>query len=114
MVSSVTGLTRSGLKDFLVQRVSAIILALYSLFLVGYFLGHPHLDFAHWNGLFACTWMRLFTVLALLSLIAHAWVGMWTIFTDYIHCAMGRAVLQILVILAFIAYVVWCISILWG
>jgi succinate dehydrogenase / fumarate reductase membrane anchor subunit len=85
MVTSITNLTRNGLKDWFIQRVSAVILAVYLFFLVGYFIVHPGLDYATWRGLFACRAMRIFSVLALLSLMAHAWIGLWTIFTDYIH-----------------------------
>lgn len=114
MVATVTNLTRNGLKDWLVQRVSAVILAAYVLFVMAYLIGHPHLDFDHWAGLFANGYMRIFTLMALLSLIAHAWVGMWTIFTDYIHNGLIRGVLQVLMILAFVIYFFWCIGILWS
>lgn len=114
MGMSLTALTKSGLKDWLIQRVSAIILLVYIIFLGAFFVMHLHSGYAQWHRLFTCEWVRIFTLLALFSLIAHAWVGIWTIFTDYIHCSVLRGILQILVILAFIACVVWGINILWG
>jgi len=114
MIHSITNLTRSGLKDWFVQRISALILVVYILFLVGYLLGHPSVDYSSWKALFLCGWMRCFTLLAMLSLIAHAWIGMWTIFTDYIQCSVLRGLIQIIVVIALLLYLVWMIAILWG
>ena len=52
MVTNITNFGRSGLSDWLLQRASAVILALYTLFVVGYLLLHPNLDYATWSGLF--------------------------------------------------------------
>lgn len=114
MVTSASNLTRNGVKDFIVQRVSAIILAIFAIFILCFVLAHPHLTFATWNSLFQCIWMRWFTLVAALSLFAHAWVGIWTIFTDYLHCAWARSVLMILIILGFLFCLIWVIRILWG
>ncbi|MDF2939868.1 MAG: succinate dehydrogenase [Gammaproteobacteria bacterium] len=114
MVSSVTALTGNGLKDWFVQRLSAIVLAVYSLFIVGFIIGHSPLDYTTWYSLFHHAWMRFFTILALLSLIAHAWVGIWTVLTDYVQCRLVRGTVQVLIILGFLACIIWCIDILWS
>ena len=85
MVTQVTSFSRNGLSDFIVQRVTAYILAAYTVFLVGYLLIQGDISYADWQSLFAQTWMQIFTLLALLSTCAHAWIGMWTIGTDYIR-----------------------------
>ncbi|AKP72961.1 succinate dehydrogenase [Piscirickettsia salmonis] len=114
MVSTITGFAKSGLKDWFIQRVSAIILAVYVLFLVGFFIVHPQVDYGTWKALFSQTCMRIFTLLAVLSLAAHAWIGLWTVFTDYIKCGVLRGILQVSVILVIFVYVVWTIQIIWG
>lgn len=114
MVTNVTNFGRSGLSDWLVQRASAIILALYTLFMVGYLLLHPHLDYATWSGLFAQTWMRIFSLLAFVSLAAHAWVGLWTVTTDYLKPTGIRIAVQAVVILAIFVFLVWGVQVLWG
>jgi len=114
MVSSITALTRNGLKDWFIQRISAGILAIYGLFIVGFILGHDPLTYAQWFSLFHNNVMRVFTLLALLSLVAHAWVGVWTILTDYVTCRLIRGTAQVIIIMAFFACIVWCISILWS
>ncbi|MGM0702328.1 MULTISPECIES: succinate dehydrogenase, hydrophobic membrane anchor protein [Halomonadaceae] len=114
MVTNITNLGRSGLSDWLIQRVSALVLALYTLFIVLYLLFNPGLDYATWSGLFAQTWMRIFTLLALISIAAHAWVGLWTVTTDYLKSTGVRVVAQIVIILAIFVFLVWGIQVLWG
>ncbi|ERS82015.1 MULTISPECIES: succinate dehydrogenase, hydrophobic membrane anchor protein [Halomonas] len=114
MVTNITNLGRSGLSDWLIQRVSAVILAVYTLFIVLYLLFNPNLDYATWSGLFAQTWMRIFSLLAFISLAGHAWVGLWTVTTDYLKPTAIRVSVQLLVILAIFAFLVWGIQILWG
>ena len=114
MMRSITALTTSGLKDWYIQRASAIILAVYVLFVTGYLLGHSDLDYVSWKTLFSSEWMRVFTFVAVVSMALHAWIGMWTVFTDYIHHTLLRSLIQSVTILALLAYVVWAAAILWS
>ncbi len=114
MVKSVTNLGRTGVYDWLMQRVSAVVLALYTVFLVGYVLAAPDLDYGQWSALFEQTWMRVFSLLALISLGIHAWVGLWTITTDYIKPMAPRFLLQAVCGLIMFVYLVWGVQILWG
>lgn len=113
-VQTITNLGRSGLADWLIQRVSALIMAVYLIVMTGFFLCHPVLDYVTWAALFSHPAMRIFTLLCLLSLLAHAWIGIWTILTDYLKCAFARGTLQILIIIAFIACLAWGIQTLWS
>lgn len=121
MVTNVTSLGRNGVYDWLVQRISAVILLAYFLFLAFYVGSHPDLTFLQWRALFASDWMRAFSLLALFALCAHAWIGMWTIFTDYLTTAvLGKAAtavrlgFQLATLLTLFAYFVWCVQILWS
>jgi len=113
MLSQITSLTRNGLKDWYLQRFSAIVLALYFIFITGFVVGHHPLGFQTWYALFHHTISKAFTVLALFALIIHAWVGMWTVFTDYVPNKCLRLLLISLMIVAFVLYFVWAIQILW-
>lgn len=121
MVTNVTNLSRSGLYDWMAQRVSAVVLAVYVLFLLGYLIANPGMDYAQWHGLFSNNWMRIFSLLTLVSLSVHAWVGMWTISTDYLTgMAIGkwatsvRFLFQAVCGIAMFALFVWGVQILWG
>ena len=120
-VSSVLSLTKNGVLDWLVQRVTAVILGAYSVVMVAYLLLQPELDFATWKAFMATTWMQVFTLLAVISTCAHAWVGMWTVGSDYLreHLLGARAkglrfTYQLACLLVTIVYLVWGIKILWG
>lgn len=110
LMKSATGLTGSGSRDWVVQRISAVVLAVYFLVMVGWFATHTP-TFELWRGFMLSLPMRLFTLLALLSLVGHAWVGMWVVFTDYVKSGGVRFVLQSAVILAVIVYLFWGVMI---
>ena len=121
MVTSITSLSRSGLYDWMLQRLSALVLGIYSIFIFGYILCHPDIGYHEWRGLFANLLMKIFTLLFLLSLMAHAWVGMWTIATDYLNDrAFGskavfiRFPVQLVFFITLFCYLIWAVDILWG
>jgi succinate dehydrogenase / fumarate reductase membrane anchor subunit len=78
-----------------------------------FFFAHPHLIFMTLRVYFLTPWVQIFTLIALVSLFLHAWVGMWTVITDYIKPAMLRFVAEALVILTLVIYFFWGIEILW-
>ena len=114
LVNRVTSLTGSGVKDWILQRLSAVILLLYVAFWVGYFVANSHPDFIQIHHLFACWWMRWATLIVAVMIVFHAWVGMWTILTDYVKCTFIRHGLQFVFVAAYLLYIIWCIHILWG
>ncbi|MEK9822412.1 MAG: succinate dehydrogenase, hydrophobic membrane anchor protein [Gammaproteobacteria bacterium] len=121
MVTQATALSRTGVSDWIIQRVSAVILSLYTLCVVAFVLTNPGLGYVAWVEYFTHPAMKIFTLLALTSLCAHAWIGMWAIGGDYLReHLMGpkattlRFVYQIGCVLITIAYFLWGINILWG
>ena len=114
MIDMATSLGRSGLQDWLIQRVTAVILAIYMGILIFHFIVQPDLTYPAWRGLFENTWMRYWSLLALLSLIAHAWIGVWTVSTDYVKPLWLRFPLQIIIIVALLGYLVWGVQIIWA
>ncbi|MFT6029790.1 MAG: succinate dehydrogenase / fumarate reductase membrane anchor subunit, partial [Oleiphilaceae bacterium] len=67
MVVSVTSFGRNGLSDWIIQRVSAVVLAAYTIFIIGYLLLNPDLTYAQWSAFFEQISVRIFTLMALLS-----------------------------------------------
>ena len=113
MVNRVVVGAHYGLKDWLVQRVTALLMAIYSLVLAGILLTHLPMDYHSWKALFAPQWFRVTTFMFLLALFWHAWIGMRNILMDYVHPTGTRLTLQILVILSLLFYTIWAAEILW-
>ena len=111
-IKSATGLTGSGSRDWILQRISAVVLAVYSVVMVGFFLFND-VDFEIWQGFMLSLPMKLFSLVAILSLVFHAWVGMWTVLTDYVKSSGLRLVIQSLVIIAVLVYLFWGVMIFW-
>lgn len=111
-IKSATGLTGSGSRDWVLQRISAVVLAVYAIVIVGFFL-FAQVNYTNWHGFMMSLPMKLFSLVAILSLVFHAWVGMWTVFTDYVKSSGLRIVLQGLVIVAVLAYLFWGVMIFW-
>lgn len=111
-IKSATGLTGSGSRDWILQRISAVVLAVYSVVMVGFFL-FSDVNFESWQGFMLSLPMKLFSLVAILSLVFHAWVGMWTVLTDYVKSSGLRLVIQSLVIIAVLVYLFWGVMIFW-
>lgn len=114
MVASATSLGRSGLHDWIIQRVTAIVLAAYIIYLVGFIFSADTLTYSAWQSLFAQVWFKIFSLLALTSMCFHVWVGMWIVSTDYIKPLAIRLVFQVLVILSCFAFIIWGAQIFWS
>ncbi|WP_058533369.1 succinate dehydrogenase, hydrophobic membrane anchor protein [Legionella saoudiensis] len=114
MVTNVTSLTGNGLKDWLVQRVTAVYFAVYVFFFFGFLLLHPGLSYDQWHNLFVNPVVQIATALALLALTLHAWIGIWTVTTDYMKCTVLRVSVQMLVLLWLLSQLIWGFMILWG
>lgn len=121
MVTAVTNFGRSGLSDWLVQRLSAVVLLAYTLYICWFLIVTPNLGYEQWRELFECTAMRVFSAAALLSVIAHTWIGLWSISTDYMtERMMGprgnllRWLVQLGGGLLLFTYLVWGIQVLWS
>ncbi len=129
MVSQVTSYGRSGLADWLVQRVSAVVLLAYAIYLMAFLVCNPDVQYDQWVALFDSTWMRTFSMAAIISLAAHAWIGMWAVSTDYLiehvlrikgneflasKANLLRWVFQAVCAVVIFYYLVWGIEVLWA
>jgi succinate dehydrogenase / fumarate reductase, membrane anchor subunit len=103
-----------GLRDWLSQRITALVMALYTVVLLGELMWHGGMDYPTWRALFAGGAFRVLSFLFLACVYYHAWVGMRNILMDYVKPTGVRLVLQALVICALVGYTGWAIQILWG
>ena len=103
-----------GLSAWLLQRLTAVVMAAYTVFMGALVVWCPPASWADWKGLFTGSFVRLATMLFILALLYHAWVGVRDIIMDYVKPTGLRLALQALVGTALVFYVVWSVSILWG
>lgn len=102
-----------GLKDWVIQRATAIIMALYTvIFFVVVLVVGPD-SFAAWRGIFANGFMKFATFLCFVSLFYHVWIGIRDIWMDYIKPDGLRLLMMIATAAALVGYAGWAVQILW-
>ncbi len=102
-----------GFRDWLAQRVTAVVLAAYALFMLAFALLPGAVDYARWQGLFGNEAMKLFSLVAFLALLYHVWVGVRDIWRDYVKPVGLRLSLQVLSIVWLLACVGGAVQVLW-
>jgi succinate dehydrogenase / fumarate reductase membrane anchor subunit len=108
-----------GTIDFIAQRVTAVIMAVYTIVLFLGILFTPEMNFESWRNLFTFTLVgipagQLLATLAFLSVAWHAWIGVRDIWMDYVRSAGLRLFLQVLTILWLVGAIVFFAKILWS
>ena len=104
---------RSGAHDFILLRASAVVLLVYSIYLIGY-ISFNEITYESWTYLFELTRTKVLTIFALVALLVHAWIGLWQVLTDYIKNALVRGILQFLLTSMAFLYLILGFVILWG
>src|SRR4051812_22193432 len=102
------------MRDWLLQRATAVVMALYSVLFALLVAVRQPSKFEAWKGLFDSGWMRIATLVFLLSLLLHAWIGVKDIFIDYIKFTPLRLTLQSAAALSLFVYAAWSVQILWS
>ena len=102
-----------GMGNWLAQRVTAVVMALYTFVLLGAIVLGPELTYGTWATLFSSVWIKVLTVLAIVSMAYHTWIGMRSIFMDYIKPTSVRFTLHVATLIALLGYTLWAVIILW-
>lgn len=103
-----------GAKDWLAQRLTAIVMAVYTVVLLYMFLTGSNFSYEGWAGLFARQWFKVLTMATFLCLFYHAWVGMRNVWMDYIKATGLRLVLQLATIVWLLVCAAYTAQILWS
>jgi succinate dehydrogenase / fumarate reductase membrane anchor subunit len=104
-----------GLRDWLAQRVTAALMALFTALLLAQVLWvKGPIGYDLWAGIFASQWMKVLTFTVIVALIWHVWVGMRDIWMDYVTSSVAlRLVLQIFTMVWLVGCGGWAIQVLW-
>ena len=102
-----------GMRDWLSQRITAVLMALFTIVLLAQLLFGGPLGYERWAGIFAAQWMKVLTFVVFIALGWHAWVGMRDIWMDYIKPIALRLALQVATIVWLVGCMGWAVQVLW-
>lgn len=102
-----------GLRDWLSQRVTALVMAVFTMALVVQVLLPGPMGYEKWAGIFSAQWMKLLTFVTVICLLIHAWVGVRDILMDYVKPMVIRLLLQVFTIVWLVGCAGWAIQALW-
>jgi succinate dehydrogenase / fumarate reductase membrane anchor subunit len=103
-----------GIRDWLVQRVSAVVIAVFSLLVFLRTVFSAESGYGAWAGVFAPQPMRLLTEIFMAVLCWHAWIGIRDIWMDYVKPPGVRIVLHVFTIFWLLFCLAWSVQILWS
>ncbi len=103
-----------GLRDWLAQRVTAALMALFTVLLLAQVIfSKGPIGYDQWAGIFSSQWMKVLTFTVIVALLYHVWVGMRDIWMDYIKPVGLRLSLQVFTLVWLVACAGWGIQVLW-
>ena len=102
-----------GFRDWLAQRVTAVLMALFTLALVAQVLFGAPMGYERWAQIFSAQWMKVLTFVVIVSLAWHAWVGMRDVWMDYVKPVLVRLALQVFTIAWLVGCAGWAVQVLW-
>jgi succinate dehydrogenase / fumarate reductase membrane anchor subunit len=103
-----------GLRDWLAQRVTAVLMALFTvLVLAQVLLSKGPIGYDKWAGIFSAQWMKALTFTIIIAMLYHVWVGVRDIWMDYIKSVSLRLSLQVFSIVWLVSCAGWAIQVLW-
>ncbi len=100
----------SGLRAWILQRISAVYLALFILVLLWHFIANAPADFAAWRDWVIQPWVSVGLFLFIPALMLHAWVGIRDVLIDYVHPLGIRITLLTLFCMVFIGSALWALQ----
>lgn len=102
-----------GLRDWLAQRITAVLMALFTIVLLVQLLMPGALGYDRWAAIFSQQWMKVLSFVTVLALAYHAWVGVRDIWMDYVKPVGVRLALQVFSIVWLLGCAGWAIQVLW-
>jgi len=102
-----------GLRDWMAQRATALLMALFTVVLLAQLLMPGELGYDRWAGIFSQQWMKAVTFALIISLAYHAWVGMRDIWMDYVQPVGIRLALHLFTLVWLVACAGWAVQVLW-
>lgn len=103
-----------GLRDWLLQRITALVMLAYTIAILIALFMSSGASYVGWKELMGCTWIQVLTTVTILALLLHAWVGVRDIWMDYFQCLGLRLTLHVLTILWLVGSFVYAVKVVWS
>jgi succinate dehydrogenase / fumarate reductase membrane anchor subunit len=103
-----------GIRDWLMQRITAVIMLVYTVLLIVFMLQASQGGYANWQRLFSYTWVKVVTSVTFIALLIHAWVGIRDVWMDYIQHLGLRLTMHALTIVWLVASLIYSFQVVWG
>ncbi len=101
-----------GLRTWLLQRLSAVYLAVYLVYVIAAAMHHGNYSYEEWHAWLVHPVMSIATAGFILAMLAHGWVGMRDVILDYIHVLGVRLLLLTLTGLMLVTCGLWALRVL--
>ncbi|KUM02117.1 succinate dehydrogenase, hydrophobic membrane anchor protein [Chromobacterium subtsugae] len=102
-----------GLRDWVMQRVTAVVMVIYTVALALFLLALPS-GYEGWKDLFSHTWVQVLTQTTLLALFLHVWVGIRDVWMDYVKPVGIRLALHMFTIVWLVSCFIYSVKVVWG
>ena len=102
-----------GLRDWLAQRITSVVMALFTLAVIVQILLPGEMGYDKWAGIFSQQWMKVLTFVVIVSTAYHVWVGMRDIWMDYVKHVGARLLAMIFTLVWLLGCAGWAIQVLW-
>ena len=102
-----------GLRDWLSQRFTAVVMALFTIAVIVQLLWGGPIDYYKWSAIFSRQWMKVLTFVVIVSLLYHAWIGMRDVWMDYVKPVGVKLALQVFTLSWLVGCAGWAVQVLW-
>ena len=102
-----------GFRDWLAQRVTAVLMALFTVVLVAQLLFGAKLGYERWSAIFSAQSMKVLAFVVIVSLLYHAWIGMRDVWMDYVKPVAIKLALQVFTLAWLVGCTGWAVQVLW-
>ncbi|MGZ5198768.1 MAG: succinate dehydrogenase, hydrophobic membrane anchor protein [Telluria sp.] len=104
----------AGLRAWLVQRVTAVYMLVFMLFLLAHFVLDPPSSYLAWRAWILGPAVSSAALVFFAALLVHAWVGIRDVILDYVQPIALRVSVLALLGLGLIGLGAWVLRVFWS
>ncbi|MDQ1237510.1 MAG: succinate dehydrogenase, hydrophobic membrane anchor protein [Wigglesworthia glossinidia] len=112
MVKKRSSLGLPGIYEWLLLRISGLLIFLYILCISTFIVYHAPINYINWSYFFSKKIIKIFTIVTIFSIAIHGWIGIWQVITDYVKPLFIRIVIQVIVFFILMSYILYSFKII--